>query len=136
MGTISSSISPKMLCQRINFFDDSRSRVRINAELRCGEILKKREKAPSVPKGATRAGGKVLTRSGDRTPLEDLGITKNQSADWQRMAKDPVEPANRQSVRIAAGKRGVAQWSLKYKHLLEIRAIAVSSPGLADFWIG
>ena len=34
-----------------------------------------------MPKGSTRAGkgGKIVTRSGDRTPLEDLGITKNQS---------------------------------------------------------
>jgi len=44
-----------------------------------------------VPKGSKRngQGGKVATRSGDRTPLKDLGISKNQSAEWQRMAKDP-----------------------------------------------
>jgi len=33
--------------------------------------------------------GKVVTRSEGSTQLKDLGITKDQSSDWQRMAKDP-----------------------------------------------
>jgi hypothetical protein len=65
--------------------------IRINAELRCGQILEKQEKALPIPKGSKRngEGGKVSIRSGDRTQLKDLGISKNQSAEWQRMAKDP-----------------------------------------------
>jgi hypothetical protein len=73
-----------------NFEHEQRAAgIRIHAELRCGEILKKREKAKGAIEPGTKRG--KATRSDDRTTskLADLGITKNQSSEWQRMAKDP-----------------------------------------------
>jgi hypothetical protein len=64
-----------------------------HAELRCGEILKKREKAKGARLNGKSQDGKHRRSDHPTTDapvkLSDLGITKNQSADWQRMAKDP-----------------------------------------------
>ena len=58
---------------------------------------------PPTRKGSKRAGerGKIIaTRSDDRTQLKDLGITKNQSSEWQRMAKDPDAFASTRKERV------------------------------------
>ena len=49
------------------------------------------QKAKPTPKGTKRngKGGPVVTRSVDTTQLADLGITKDQSSRWQRLAENP-----------------------------------------------
>ena len=65
--------------------------ARVRAERRCGELLADMEKA----KGAAEAGtNRGTTRSYDATSsqprsLSDLGITKDQSSKWQRLAAVP-----------------------------------------------
>ena len=65
--------------------------ARVRAERRCGELLADMEKA----KGAAEAGtNRGTTRSYDATSsqprsLSDLGITKDQSSKWQRLAAAP-----------------------------------------------
>jgi hypothetical protein len=63
--------------------------IRLRAERCAGQILKSMEKA----KGAREAGARGTTRSDDATAspktLEQLGISKQQSSDWQKLADMP-----------------------------------------------
>ena len=63
--------------------------IRLRAERRAGELLK------DMPKqhGARGAGKKV--ESPRATPLSELGITKTQSSNWQRMADVPASEFER-----------------------------------------
>ncbi len=67
------------------------SESRIRAERRAGELLRDMEKAKGAP--GNQHTGKV-DRSSDVTgppPLSDLGISKQQSSNWQRLATVPQE---------------------------------------------
>lgn len=63
--------------------------VRLRAERKAGELLREQEKA--------KAGPPIRNRSVDTTDyrgaptLRDLGISKQQSSDWQRLAAVPQE---------------------------------------------
>jgi hypothetical protein len=64
--------------------------IRLRAERRAGELLTRMDKA----KGALKRGnGAPIRRSDDPTTetLEDLGISKQQSSDWQKLADVPQE---------------------------------------------
>ena len=72
--------------------------IRLRAERRAKEMLREMEKAT----GAKGIGKKVVSSNGDSTPrpasvptLKSLGITRDQSADWQKLAKiaEPVAEA-------------------------------------------
>jgi hypothetical protein len=59
--------------------------IRLRAERKCGELLRDREKAkggrpPETPNG-----------NGGVSPLSDLGITHNQSSQWQKLAGVPPD---------------------------------------------
>ena len=56
--------------------------IRIRAEVKAGGLLA----------GSDRAKG-AATRSGDTTPskLSDMGVSKDQSSKWQKMASIPKE---------------------------------------------
>jgi hypothetical protein len=74
--------------------EDQAKEIRLRAERRAGELLREMEKN----KGAA-------TRSSDATALErpklaDLGITKQQASDWQRLAAIP-----KPEFEIALGQR-------------------------------
>lgn len=57
------------------------ARLRLEAERKAGALLAESEK---------QAGARTPTESRSVTPrLQDLGVTKKQSSDWQRMAKVP-----------------------------------------------
>jgi len=59
--------------------------IRIRAEDRCGALLKAQPKA----KGGQPYQSGHVTGSGEPKPLDDLGITRNQSALWQKLAAVP-----------------------------------------------
>lgn len=66
--------------------------IRLRAERKAGELLRDMEKA----RGATEPGtNRGTTRSRDTTAstttLRDLGISKQQSSDWQRLAAVPED---------------------------------------------
>lgn len=61
------------------------SEIRLRAERKAGELLKKIEKA----KGSLLRGRNVPTAGDDRPKLADLGVTKQQSSDWQKLAAVP-----------------------------------------------
>jgi len=65
-------------------------RIRIRAERRCGELLKEMK-----DNGTRHSGhGDQIAESPDVTPLPtlaDLGISKRQSSDWQKLADIPQE---------------------------------------------
>lgn len=60
--------------------------IRLRAERRAGQLLRETEKA----KGGrpTETGNTVLPVS-DRSTLDDLGVSKKQSSDWQKLATVP-----------------------------------------------
>jgi len=74
------------------------ARARIRAERECGELLAQTEKADSSP-GNQHTG--KMDRSRDVTSpktLDEMGATKRQSSDWQKLAAVPEEvPAAHQS---------------------------------------
>lgn len=68
-----------------NFFDlqNDLAEIRLYAERKAGELLKETE----LNKGAA-------TASSDMTALpklKDIGITRNQSSNWQRVSEVPTE---------------------------------------------
>jgi len=65
--------------------------ARVRAERKCGELLRDMDKA----KGATEPGtNRGTTRSDDTTAsktLSEMGVTKDQSSKWQKLAEVPEE---------------------------------------------
>lgn len=59
--------------------------IRLRAERKCGELLRERDKA--------RGGrpSETPTAPGGVSPLSDLGITHNQSSQWQKLAAVPPD---------------------------------------------
>lgn len=68
--------------------------IRLRAERKAGELLRKQEKAKGAA-GNPRGRGAPIVRSDDPTThlptLCDLGVSKQQSSDWQRLAEVPQE---------------------------------------------
>lgn len=65
------------------------SEIRLRSERKAGELLKAMVKAKGAAQpGIGRAGG---TRSDGPTALRELGISKQQSSDWQKLAEVPEE---------------------------------------------
>jgi hypothetical protein len=67
--------------------------IRLRAERRCGQLLREMEKAKGA-RGNPGGQGAPIVRSHDdtaqgETKLSDLGISKQQSSDWQKMAAIP-----------------------------------------------
>jgi hypothetical protein len=58
--------------------------IRLRAERRAGQLLREMEKA----KGTLRRGDTMLPRE-DETKLADIGVSKKQSSDWQKLAGVP-----------------------------------------------
>lgn len=69
-------------------------KIRLRAERRCGELLKEQPKAKGAAGNPGGQGAKIV-RSDDTTAqiptLADLGISKQQSSDWQKLAEVPEE---------------------------------------------
>lgn len=64
----------------------------MRAERRTGELLREREKHPGARSVRTWRGKNPTPSSrneGVAPPLKSLGITRDQSSDWQRLAKIP-----------------------------------------------
>jgi len=63
--------------------------VRLRAERKAGKILREQEKAKGAAEPGTNRGS---TRSPNGTAsLAELGVSKKQSSDWQRLAEMPQE---------------------------------------------
>jgi hypothetical protein len=61
--------------------------IRLRAERKAGQLLSQMDKAKGAAQpGIGRAGG---TRSDGPTALRDLGVSKQQSSDWQKLGKIP-----------------------------------------------
>jgi hypothetical protein len=73
--------------QALNTEAESKAaKIRIRAERRAGQLLKEAKQAGQL-RGKMDGKSKV---SGEPTPkLEDLGITREQAADWQKLAAIP-----------------------------------------------
>src|SRR4051812_49221548 len=67
-------------------------KIRLRAERRCGELLKESKENGTRDTGQ---GGNRKSRSDDATVIQptlaDLGISKQQSSDWQKLAEIPEE---------------------------------------------
>ena len=78
--------------KQANDFDLERDAAiaRVRAERKCGELLSEMEKARGGDRGNQHTGGKVAARDfGEPRTLSDMGITKDQSSKWQRLAAVP-----------------------------------------------
>ena len=76
--------------QARNFDAEKRAaQIRIHAELKAGELLRAREKAKGS--GSNQHKRQDRSRRTTEAPktLEEMGVSKDQSARWQRMAEDP-----------------------------------------------
>jgi hypothetical protein len=73
--------------QAINFEAETQAaRIRVRAERRCGQLLRETRERGERHRGH----GDQKSESHDVTPkLADLGITRNQSSQWQRLADLP-----------------------------------------------
>ncbi len=60
--------------------------IKLRAERRAGEILEDMPKNKGV-----RLGGNVIVPPGGEPKLEDIGISKNQSSQWQKIASLPED---------------------------------------------
>lgn len=65
------------------------ARLRLEAERKAGALLAETEKARGA--ASPQRGNTVLPRDEAPPRLQDLGVTKKQSSDWQRMARVPDE---------------------------------------------
>jgi hypothetical protein len=66
--------------------------IRLRAERKAGQLLAKTEKAKGARgqlSGRDGSGGRVLRPPESEKTLADLGITKDQSSQWQRLAAVP-----------------------------------------------
>jgi hypothetical protein len=65
--------------------------IRIRAERRCGELLKEMDKAKGAQGNPGGQGAKFVRSTGAtaQKTLADLGISKDQSSRWQRLADIP-----------------------------------------------
>lgn len=79
--------------QALNYEAESQAiKIRLRAERRCGELLKEskdngtRQKPGDNPRGVNSRIDRPLTPT-----LADLGISKQQSSDWQKLAEIPEE---------------------------------------------
>jgi hypothetical protein len=65
--------------------------IRLRAERKCGELLAEMVKAKgSAQPGVGRRGSNGMLSDGS-TPLSDLGISRDQSSQWQKLAAIPDE---------------------------------------------
>ena len=61
--------------------------IRVRAERKCGELLAAMPKA--VPRGSNQFQAKEQVSNTATHPLSDLGITRDQSSTWQKLASVP-----------------------------------------------
>ena len=69
--------------------------IRVRAERRTGELLRKMPKAAGARgqagPGRGKTGSPITTPFSDTPTLKDFGITKDQSSEWQKLAAVPEE---------------------------------------------
>jgi hypothetical protein len=64
--------------------------IRLRAERRAGELLAAKEKAKGTAGlGRPPIGGRTTPPPKDQPTLRDMGISKQQSSDWQKLADGP-----------------------------------------------
>jgi hypothetical protein len=64
--------------------------IRLRAERRCGQLLRQREKAKGAQGNPGGQGAPIVRSDGVTTQtLSDIGVSKQQSSDWQKMADIP-----------------------------------------------
>lgn len=88
--------------------------IRVRAERRCGELLKEMKKRGerAVPPNSLRKGTKAPSSdaptTGKPSTLDDLGITRDQASQWQKLAEIPEEDFEKALVVTAQGIQGKA----------------------------
>ena len=68
--------------------------IKLRAERRAGELLREMEKTGQRQRRGVSDRKKVISITNDITPaptLKDLGITKDQSSEWQKLANLPAQ---------------------------------------------
>ena len=79
--------------------------IKLRAERRVGELL--RETADGHRRQTQKRDGSTVSSRGDTVPkLKDLGISRDQSSDWQKLAELPQRPSSRSAsnMRLAIPK--------------------------------
>lgn len=66
--------------------ENKATRIRLRAERRCGELLKEMKQNGTRDQG--KGGDRKSPSDRPTVKLEDLGISRQQSSDWQKMAED------------------------------------------------
>jgi hypothetical protein len=78
--------------------------IRLRAERKCGELLREREKAK--PRGSNQHEDVSRDPTHPR-PLSDLGITRDQSSQWQKLATVPADLFERELQRERPTTNGI-----------------------------
>jgi hypothetical protein len=80
--------------------------IRLRAERKAGELLRQTDKAKGTRgqlSGSDSSGGRVVRPPENEKTLADFGITKDQSAQWQKLAAVP-EPKFEAALAAPGGK--------------------------------
>ena len=76
--------------------------IKVRAERRAGELLKEMPLHQPGP-GRGKTGNKKRSSSNDSfSSLKDLGISKDQSSQWQKVAAIPIEKFEQQLAQVQA----------------------------------
>ena len=87
--------------------EDKARKIRLRAERKAGQLLSKAEKAKGAAQAGTNRGKTTRSTGTTASTLKNLGITKNQSSQWQRlgkMDKDQFEAAIGETTRKPSTK--------------------------------
>lgn len=108
--------------------------IRLRAERKGGQLLKQMEKQQGARGNPGGRGAKVVASRGTTPQLKDLGITRDQSSNWQKLADIPEEGFEQEVVKPGATTKGIIATFAKPKPVDKVDARALWLWGrLKDF---
>ena len=84
----------KMMAKKVGLSQEAQNdwaEYKLDAERKAGAIIKKLKEDGEIAPGQPKKNGNEEVPYSDRTILSDLGVTKNQSSNWQKLADLPEE---------------------------------------------